>query len=342
MKYNNVVIEAIDYVVPETRLTSDALEAQLAPLYDRLKLPYGRLELMTGIKARRFWPSGTFPSHIASQAGKKILDEKNDRKEQIDLLIHASVCRDFLEPASASVSHKILGLKDECMFFDLSNACLGVVNSMAVAADMIEKGSIKKALILSGENGGPLVEKTIAELLSRNDLNRKNIKSYIANLTIGSAGVAVLLSHNSLAQGPRLTGGVVYSDSASNHLCRGDGDVQGLSMHTDSEALLKAGITLTQKTWKKAQSELDWTHEQFNWVLGHQVGKAHQEQVLKGLDFHQHPTFTTYEEFGNTGSAALPLTLAKLKETNQIKNGDQLLLVGIGSGLSSIMLGVEW
>ena len=46
--------------------------------------------------------------------------------------------------------------------------------------------------------------------------------------------------------------------------------------------------------------------------------------------------------FGNTGSAAVPLTLLKLQELNKIKSGDHIALLGIGSGLSSIMMGIKW
>ena len=53
-------------------------------------------------------------------------------------------------------------------------------------------------------------------------------------------------------------------------------------------------------------------------------------------------TTTTYEFLGNTGSAALPVTLAHLAENKEMNAGDKIALLGIGSGLTSIMLGVEW
>jgi 3-oxoacyl-[acyl-carrier-protein] synthase-3 len=59
MIFTNVVVESFAYALSENELTSDAIETTLKPLYDKLKLPEGRLELMTGIKSRRMWEPGT-------------------------------------------------------------------------------------------------------------------------------------------------------------------------------------------------------------------------------------------------------------------------------------------
>jgi 3-oxoacyl-[acyl-carrier-protein] synthase III len=58
MRYSNVCIESIGYELPKQVVTSAEIEARLAPLYDRLQLPYGRLEMMSGIRERRFWDDG--------------------------------------------------------------------------------------------------------------------------------------------------------------------------------------------------------------------------------------------------------------------------------------------
>ena len=57
MNFKNVAIESIAYALPDEVWTSADVEAKLAPVYERLRLPEGRLELMTGIKERRFFPA---------------------------------------------------------------------------------------------------------------------------------------------------------------------------------------------------------------------------------------------------------------------------------------------
>lgn len=343
MKFENAVIESMAYYLPDNEVTSTDIEERLIPLYQKLNLPEGRLELMTGIKSRRMWPLGTKPSDLSTCAANNLLEKSKIAKTEIDLLIHASVCRDFLEPATASVVHANLSLSKNCMIFDLSNACLGVINAMVVAANMIERGSIKNALIVSGENGGPLLESTIRELLSNPNIDRKNLKKYIANLTIGSAATAIMLTHKCYSsKSPRIIGGAIQTDSSANHLCRGDGNTHELIMQTDSEELLKYGIALASSTWNELCENLQWTSETPNIVLTHQVGTAHEKLSLECVGMADKKTFKTYPFLGNTGSSALPITLMKAIEADQIKSGDKIAMLGIGSGLSSIMLGVEW
>lgn len=343
MKFSNVVIESYAYALSDEVMTSTMIEDRLAPLYQKLKLPEGRLELMTGITARRVWPLGTRPSELSTIASEKLFLKSKIKREDIDLLIHASVCRDFLEPATASVVHSNLGLSPSAMIFDLSNACLGVINAIVVAGNMIENGQIKCALIVSGENGGPLLEHTIQELLSNPTIDRKNIKKYIANLTIGSAATAILLTHKSICpHSPQILGGAVLTDSSANHLCRGDGNTHSLVMETDSEELLKYGIALAKSTWQLMRKELSWSNETPDLVLTHQVGVAHEKLTFESLELTHLRTYKTYPFLGNTGSSALPITLMMAAEEGKINKGERVALLGIGSGLSSIMLGVQW
>src|SRR5277367_2906662 len=166
MRFKNVCLESIAVALPGEVWTSAQIEERLAPLYERLRLPVGRLELMTGIRERRMWATGTRPSDASAAAGRAVLAKSALRAEQVELFIHAAVSRDMLEPATASFAHRKIGLPGSAQIFDVSNACLGFLNSIVVAAGMIDSGQIKAALIVAGENGRPLVEETIRTLLA--------------------------------------------------------------------------------------------------------------------------------------------------------------------------------
>lgn len=341
MKFENLRLHSFAYEEPAEFMTSDEMELKMSALYERAKLPFGRLELQTGIKRRGFWPNGTRPSTIASLAAEKIL--KFFPREKIDLLLHASVCRDFLEPATAAQVHHNLKLSPHCMISDLSNACLGVLSSILMAGQMIERGAIKSALIVSGENAGPLIHETLNHINTDPKMDRKRIKPFMASLTIGSAAVAFLLTSADLApHAPKILGGSTLTDSGAVELCQGDGSTHGLMMETDSEALLKAGVALAQKNWDKCRSILGWENQDVDKIIPHQVGTAHRLAMLTQLGLPLDRDFQTFEQFGNTGSAALPLTLMKASEAGFFKSGDKLALLGIGSGLTSTMLGMEW
>ena len=341
MIFDNLRLHSWGYEEPQSFISSDEIEEQLRPLYERAKLPQGRLELQTGIKTRGFWPVGTRPSTIASRAAEKIL--KHFPREKIDLLLHASVCRDFLEPATAAQVHFNLKLSPHCMISDLSNACLGVLSSILFAGQMIERGVIKTALIVSGENGKPLLDEAIQYLLNDPLMDRKKIKPFMASLTIGSAAVALLLTHSDIAPyAPKILGGSTLTDSSSVNLCQGDGSTQGLMMETDSEALMKAGVELSLKNWENTKRVLGWHNDDVQKIIPHQVGVAHRLSMLTHLGLPLERDFQTFERYGNTGSAALPLTLMKAHEENFFKPKDKIALLGIGSGLTSTMLGMEW
>lgn len=343
MKFEHTVIESIAVALPDDVLTSAQIEQRLAPLYERLKLPEGRLELMTGIKERLVWPAGTRPSDASAAAGRKVLSQSRLAAEHVELFMHTAVSRDMLEPATASFAHHKIGLPGTAQIYDVSNACLGFLNALTIAASMVESGQIKCALVCSGENGGPLVENTLNTLLEK-PLSRQEIKPYFANLTIGSGAVAAVVCHDSLApEGHRLMGGIARAATEHSALCQGDTHgADSLAMQTDSEALLVAGVSLARDTWVEFVKEIGWSKEDFNRFICHQVGSTHRRKLYEALDLDLAKDFSTFESLGNTGSVALPATLAIAAETGAIGRGDRVGLLGIGSGLNCLMLAVDW
>ena len=344
MKFENVCIEALAVALPEESWSSVQIEERLRPLYERLKLPAGRLELMTGIRERRMWPAGTRPSDASAAAGKAVLAKSRLKAEQVELFIHAAVSRDMLEPATASFAHRKIGLPATAQIFDVSNACLGFLNSLTVAAGMIESGQIRCALVVAGENGRPLVEQTLATLLER-PLNRNEIKPYFANLTIGSGAVAAVVCHRSLVDGHahRLLGGVARAATQHSELCQGDTHgTEALAMQTDSEQLLVAGVALAQETWREFTGAAGWSTDSFDRFICHQVGNTHRRKLYETLGLDLAKDFSTFETLGNTGSVALPATLSAAIDAGAVREGSRVGLLGIGSGLNCLMLALEW
>ena len=348
MIYKNVNINNISFVIPPNKVTSENIEERLDAIYKRLKLPKGRLELMSGIKDRYFWQEGFKPSDGATAAGKKALDESGIDKSQIGCLIMCSVCRDFLEPATATVVHNALNLPENAIVFDISNACLGVLTGIINAANMIELGQINAALIVAGENSRPLVESTINSLLANSSLTRKTIKPYFASLTIGSGAVAVVLTSKKLNNsGHSLYAATSMSVTKYNNLCQGNED-KGMNdnndtlMMTDSETLMQRGVETAAKTWSKFKQETSWENDTPNVFCTHQVGTAHKKLLFNTLNLDLQKDFPILESYGNSGSVSCPMTIALAAENKILKKGDKLAALGIGSGINSTILGVEW
>ncbi len=344
MRFRHACIESLATVLPEETWTSAAIEERLRPLYERLKLPAGRLELMTGIKERRQWPAGTKPSDASAKAGKAVLQRSGFKPGQVEAFIHCAVSRDMLEPATASFAHHKIGLGAHCQIFDLSNACLGFLNGLVTLGAMIDAGQIKCGMVVAGENGRPLVEQTVQHLLTA-PLNRNEIKPFFANLTIGSGAVAAIVCHEDLLPaGPkhRQLAGAYLSATQHSELCQGDTSGQGLQMETDSEQLLVAGVEVARETWQKFEQETGWNRATPDHIICHQVGSTHRRKLYETVGLDLAKDFSTFETLGNTGSAALPTALALAVDRGVVRTGHKAALLGIGSGINSLMLAVEW
>lgn len=346
MLFEHVAIESIGFVLPPEVVTSADLEHQLAPAYQRLKLPEGRLEMMSGIQERRFWAPGTAIGQASAASAKLALDASAIDIQDIGCLIHASVCRDYLEPATACRVHAELGLGHDCWVYDLSNACLGLLNGMAQIAALIESGAIRAGIVVGSESARNLVESTVASLNADLELTRQSIKPSFASLTIGSGSCAILLTHRELSRTDnRLLGCVARSESQHHGLCQSDTDQAGSQMQplmqTDSEQLLHAGVQTGSRTFEQLLAS-GFRREEIDHTVCHQVGATHRRLMLEALGMPSETDYSTFGWLGNTGSVALPTALAVGLASESIEAGSNVALLGIGSGINSVMMSTVW
>lgn len=341
--YTNVCLDTFGYSLPPRILTSQELENQLSPLYERLRLPEGRLELMSGIRERRLWNPGTKPSEAAALAGKEVLQKGDIDPRDVDCLIFTSVCRDMIEPATSSFVHNALGLPKSCLVFDITNACLGFLDGMVMLANMIELGQVRNGLVVSGETAEELLGSTVEALNADHNLTRKTIKGSFASLTIGSGSVACFMKQAVEGDGkPRLVRGVWRTDTDHMHLCQGDSKGgETTLMETDSEELLVRGVDTAAAAWEAFKAD-GWADGDIDCYCCHQVGVAHFRMLFERLGLSEEKNFQTLPILGNVGTVSAPITLAMAMEQGLFQQGQKAAMLGIGSGINSIVLGIEW
>src|SRR6185369_6314661 len=85
-----------------------------------------------------------------------------------------------------------------------------------------------------------------------------------------------------------------------------------------------------------------WDREQIHKTICHQVGGTHRRMMLESLGLSPERDYATFPWLGNTGSVALPITLALAIESGFIKEQEHVALLGIGSGINCLMLAVDW
>lgn len=351
MRYEQVSLASLAHELPPDVVTSAALEDALAPVYRKLGLNAGRLELLSGVRERRFWAPGTPPSVPSVRTAREAIARAGLDPAQVGALVHTSVCRDCLEPATASIVAGQLGLAPGAMVFDVSNACLGFMNGLVTVANMIELGQIEAGVVVATESGRPLVDATVAHLneKSKNGLGKKDLRPAFASLTIGSGSVAAVLTHRRAAKVPgrRLLGGAVQQATEHHALCRSAPD-QGFAaeahplMDTDAEAVLENGCQLAARAWRALLGELGWRDAAGTKLFCHQVGASYRRTLFQALGLDVEADHPTLAALGNVGSVSCPISLSMAIEEGRLRPGDRLAMLGIGSGLNSVMLGLSW
>ncbi len=334
-KLENVALLSVAGLEGPVVVTSDEIDQRLSESMQRLKLRPGTLQALTGITERRWWSEGTSFAEAAAMAGAKALSESGIDASEIGLLINSSVSRDHLEPSTASAVHHMLGLPPTALNFDITNACLGFVNAMQIAGTMIDAGSIRYAVVVNGEGARATHEATI-ERLSRPETTREDFLAEFATLTLGSGSAAAVLGRADEHPGAhRILGGISRAGTQHHELCVGD----LTQMRTDHRGLLDAGMVLAREVWQDAR-DAGWNWDDMDCYVMHQVSSVHTATVLEALGIDPAKAPTTFQRLGNVGPASLPITLAH--HADQLKPGDRVLCMGIGSGLNTSVTEILW
>lgn len=193
---------------------------RLEPMYSELHIPQGQLKALTGIDERRWWEEGYPVSSGAIEAAKKALEKSEVRAKDIEVLIYAGVTRENFEPATACVVADALGVNSDVYIYDISNACIGVLNGIIDIANRIELKQIKAGMVVSCESAREINEVMIEKMLA--DRSMSMFSSSLATLTGGSGAAAVLLTDGSFSKSKarRLLGATTKAAPEHHKLCR--------------------------------------------------------------------------------------------------------------------------
>jgi 3-oxoacyl-[acyl-carrier-protein] synthase-3 len=308
-------------------------DEQLAETFERCGVRPGLLESLAGIVERRWWPADLPYDAAAALAGQAALEAAGVAPGEVDLLLSTSVCKDHLEPSVACAVHFRLGLPSTCANLDIGNACLGFINAMDLAAAAIASGQARTVLIVDGEGSRQLQETTVARL-QRPETTVADVFDNFASLTLGSGAAAMVLG-GPREGGHRFLGGITRASTKSHDLCVGNLD----GMRTDTAALLSEGLALGRETWDAA-AEAGWGWDRCDRYVMHQVSAVHTARLCELLGVDPALVPLTYPRFGNMGPAAVPYTLSTIAD--DLRPGERVLLMGIGSGLNCAGAEIVW
>ncbi|MCB9676956.1 MAG: 3-oxoacyl-ACP synthase III [Alphaproteobacteria bacterium] len=338
MRFQNVCIEEVGYVLPPNVVTSAQLEAYFAHTLKRLGMPPGQVEKLSGIKERRWWDEGVQPSTVAAMAGQRALDRAGLTVGDIQSLINCSVSRDWLEPATSAMVAGHLGCSHEVFNFDVGNACVGFLNGLYTAACQVELGHVDRVLVTCGEvvrNGVSATLERLASPEATIDTFRENF----ATLTLGAGAVAAVVTRRDLSRKDhRLNGAILRSAPERNTLCLAN----HTEMRSDAHGLLVHGVGLAVEAFPKARAEFGWGPDTVDEYVCHQVSVAHFTHAFEQLGLPLEKATLTLPYLGNCGPCSLPLTLCLAEAQGRIQPGQELCLWAVGSGLGCIVMSVSW
>lgn len=308
------VFKSIGAYVPEKILSNEDLE-KIVDTNDEWILK------RTGIKERRIAADGELTSDLALKASLSAIERANIKKEDIDLIVFATITPDFLcMPSTACILADKLGIKDVAAF-DISAACSGFIYGLSVAKAYIESG-MKKTVLVVG-----------AETLSR-------IVDYTDRATCvlfgDGAGAAIITAsetkENSILD-IHISADGGYSDflvtprNHENHSCGSYIKMKGNETFKLAVKTLSSDCVNMLADNKLEASNIDY-------FIPHQANYRIIKAVGESVGLPDDKVVLTVEKYGNTSAASIPMAINDMYESKKLKKGHLMLLDAFGGGLT--------
>lgn len=323
-------ISGIGAYLPKQVVTSEELmhEAQSR----KFGVPETFLTRASGIKNRRFSDETESFADLAIYASKSAIDDAGIDPLDIDMVLFCGIDRDCPEPSTAHIVQKEIGaINAEC--FDLSNACLGILNGLSVANAYIGVGSAENILICTGEKTSLIALDIVRQLKSI--VSKEDFRKVLGALTLGDAGGAFIITK-------KKDSGCEYlgfrSEGKYSDLCYYKHTPSGIEFQMLMETICEKGVLLHQNEIENTYEKLDWCPSTVKKLYCHQVGAGPHLKMASLATQPLDKAPITYEQYGNLTSATFPVNMS----INRPEPGDRILLLGSGSGLSICQIGMQF
>lgn len=320
-----VGMTGIAYALPAREVPTAELQHRVSEA-SGLQLPPRLFEQATGIRRRRMAADGEYASDLAADAATKVLADTGRDPLDLDLLLFASASRDMAEPATAHVVQAALGSRAHAL--DVTNACNSFLNGIDLARSMILAGRARRALVVTGETPTRVMRPRVGSLAEA--------RAAFAGYTFGDAGAAVLVE-------PVAAGGIldVDTETCSEHWTAG-GIPGGGSRHPrgdehtyftgDGHRLRRIFERIGAGLIDRVARRTGYGWDDYATVLVHQVTLPYLDRFAEVTGVPRDKLEVTVDELGNMASATLGVQLARVRP--RLEQGDRVLLVGLGGGVS--------
>lgn len=285
----------------------------------------------TGIKTRHLAAENEFTSHLAIKSVEDLVARHGlDVLEGVEMVIVATNTPDALFPATAALVQDRFGLK--AGGFDLLAACPGWLYALSVARSYVESGAMKKVLAIGAE--------ALSKIVDWND-------RATAVLFGDGAGAAIV---EAVPEGYGFRSFVLGTDGAGGHFlhkrsvgrCLPNGTPLADSLYMNGREVFKFAVRVMDTATVQAVREAGLTPDDISAFIPHQANLRIIEAARERLNLPPERVIVTVDEYGNNSTASIPLAIKVGLESGRVQDGDNLLLVSFGAGLTWAATVITW
>ncbi|MCL5108934.1 MAG: ketoacyl-ACP synthase III [Chloroflexi bacterium] len=289
----------------------------------------------TGIAERHIADPKEASSHLATKAARAAIAVADINPRQIDLVIVATVTPDYLFPSVACQVQDALGIPNAAAF-DLNAGCTGFIYALSVASRLIAAGAHKLALVIGAE--------TLSRVLDWQDRT--------TCVLFGDGAGAVLLQASEAPAG--LLGCTLGADGSGADLlqlpaggsrrpaCEDTVKNRQHYLKMNGPEVYRFAVDAMVRASRAVIEQTGVLMDDVELVIPHQANVRIIQSAVKALKLPPEKVFTNLARYGNTSAASVPIALCEAVEQGLVKQGDHVVLVGFGAGLTWGAALVQW
>ncbi|RNC28609.1 MAG: 3-oxoacyl-[acyl-carrier-protein] synthase 3 [Candidatus Dichloromethanomonas elyunquensis] len=310
--------------VPENRVTNEDI-SKFVDTSDEW------ISERTGIKERRISISEN-TSDLAFMAARRALDDAGISPEEVDLIILATITPDYFFPSTACLVQAKLGAH-KATSFDISAACSGFIFGLTVAEQFINTGVYQTVLVIGAE--------VLSKIVDWNDRSTSVLFGDGAGAAVLKRGKQGIISRVTGCDGSGAASLACPAVPLKNAFC--DFSQEKANVLTmNGREIFKFAVKIMPECVEKVLEDSGHSIDEIRYIIPHQANIRLVDAAVKKLQINQEKVYINIQRFGNTSGASIALALDEMSRGGLLRNGDLLILVGFGSGLTYGAMLLKW
>ena len=310
------VIRGCGAYLPEKILTNDDLARRVDTSDEWIRE-------RTGIRERHIAADDQKTSDLAVRAAQAALASAGMTPDDIDLIVVATATPDLTFPATAAIVQAKLGVANGAAF-DIQAVCTGFIYALSTAEKFLAAGQHKRALVIGAE--------TFSRILDWSD------RSTCVLFGDGAGAFVMEAVEERDANGRGVIGSYLRCDGRMVDLLYVDGGVSATQttghLRMQGNKVFREAVTRISQAMEKVVENAGVDVRDIDWFVPHQANQRILHGVVKKLDLRADQVISTIARHGNTSAASIPLAYADGVQDGRIREGDLVMIEGMGGGLT--------